>query len=389
MTKTNLGRVAMRPAGVWNAMTQYHRLDVVEDSGGSYFAIIDNINTSTLNTSVWQKIADRGPKGEGNVTVLSENELVAGEKYVFIPNEDRKAMGSFVPFEETIQIPSDWNQSDANAIDFIKNKPAIPDKLSDLVNDNSFQTGEQLINAISIHNQSEIAHEDLRTEVASLQLNIEGLELQMDNESYFRGYVSTTTAVLSLNATINDYAYNAETGTKWLYTDNGWEDSGDTVPDQKVPKSNIIPLMDGIASVGNENAYAPGDHRHPTDITRASIEDLNNLIPTEQSIILAFITGSKTISSLSSMVLDKQIIYSAISSNQTISVDSRIVDGQPSHIYVHNTGTVACTITIPTTGSYVSMSGASKVLPASGYLEISIAYDTLINKYRITILESE
>lgn len=40
--------------------------------------------------------------------------------------------------------------------------------------------------------------------------------------------------------------------------------------------SQTIPLMDGEASVGEETAYARGDHRHPTDTTRqAVINDLD------------------------------------------------------------------------------------------------------------------
>ena len=43
-------------------------------------------------------------------------------------------------------------------------------------------------------------------------------------------------------------------------------------------KTQTTPLMDGEASVGTENYYAAGDHRHPTDITRASVEELNTHI---------------------------------------------------------------------------------------------------------------
>lgn len=41
--------------------------------------------------------------------------------------------------------------------------------------------------------------------------------------------------------------------------------------------SESDPLMDGTASPGVENEFARGDHRHPTDTTRASVADLQAL----------------------------------------------------------------------------------------------------------------
>jgi hypothetical protein len=58
-------------------------------------------------------------------------------------------------------------------------------------------------------------------------------------------------------------------------------------------------------------------------------------------------------------------------------------------VFVSNAGATDRIIAIPATGSYVSMSGASVTLPASGYVEIDIAYDTNKSKYKITVLESE
>lgn len=127
MAKTNLGRVAMHPAGVWNAFTQYNRLDLVEDNEGSYMAILDNVNTPTTNTSVWQKVAGRGPAGTGNVTAFSEETLVSGESYVFRPSQDGQAMGEFIPFTTASQQQSDWEQEDNSKADYIKNKPVIPE----------------------------------------------------------------------------------------------------------------------------------------------------------------------------------------------------------------------------------------------------------------------
>ena len=109
--------------------------------------------------------------------------------------------------------------------------------------------------------------------------NVTSIEGRLDYESHFRGYVSTNAKLESLVATPNDFAYSAESGTKWIFDGDAgeWQDSGVTVPDQLTPPSDSTPLMNGEASVGRETAYARGDHRHPTDNTRASVAELNAL----------------------------------------------------------------------------------------------------------------
>jgi Chaperone of endosialidase len=48
---------------------------------------------------------------------------------------------------------------------------------------------------------------------------------------------------------------------------------------QFVPQpSTSTPLMDGVAAVGTQTAYSRGDHRHPTDTTRAAVADLNKYL---------------------------------------------------------------------------------------------------------------
>lgn len=113
---------------------------------------------------------------------------------------------------------------------------------------------------------------------AIIKADIEGIQEDIKNEAHFRGYLSTNAKIRALQGTPNDYAYSAESGTKWIYdAENCWQDTGKIVPDQLTPASDTSPLIDGVASVGSEQAYARGDHRHPTDTTRASVTDLNKL----------------------------------------------------------------------------------------------------------------
>ena len=120
-----------------------------------------------------------------------------------------------------------------------------------------------------------VPQEYIDEQIAIIKSDIEGIQQQIQEETHFRGYLSTNAKIQALEATPNDFAYSAESGTKWIYdAENGWMDSGEEVPDQLTPPSDATPLMDGKASVGTEQAYARGDHRHPTDITRASAESV-------------------------------------------------------------------------------------------------------------------
>lgn len=115
-------------------------------------------------------------------------------------------------------------------------------------------------------------------QTAIIKADIEGIQEDIKNEAHFRGYLSTNAKIRALQGTPNDYAYSAESGTKWVYdAENGWQDTGTPVPDQLTPASETTPLINGVASVGTEQTYARGDHRHPTDTTRASVAELNAL----------------------------------------------------------------------------------------------------------------
>lgn len=127
-----------------------------------------------------------------------------------------------------------------------------------------------------------IKDETARTDIASLQSDVDGLMEDISQKEHFRGYYNTTAEIQGIpNPSDGDYAWNAETGTVWNYT-TSWTDSNEKIPDQTVPKSTSTPLMDGTASVGSQTSYAAGDHRHPTDTTRASTSDLSAEVTARQ-----------------------------------------------------------------------------------------------------------
>lgn len=111
-----------------------------------------------------------------------------------------------------------------------------------------------------------------------IRTDVDGLQAQINEEAHFRGYLSTNEKIQTLKATPNDFAYSAESGTKWVYDAiDGWKDTRSPVPDQLTPASDATPLINGIATPGESEEYARGDHRHPTDTTRASAEEVNDL----------------------------------------------------------------------------------------------------------------
>lgn len=115
------------------------------------------------------------------------------------------------------------------------------------------------------HNADEEAHPAIRQEISVLRQHLEDKE-------HFRGYFATTAEIEALpNPEDGDFAYSAETGTKWLYTNGGWSNSGVVVPDQMVPPADTKPLMDGVGAVGTANKYARADHVHDSDTSRVPV----------------------------------------------------------------------------------------------------------------------
>jgi hypothetical protein len=124
--------------------------------------------------------------------------------------------------------------------------------------------------------QNDVSH--LHDVSDAMSTDIEGILQRMNEEAHFRGYVSTNAKIQAMEGTPNDFAYSAESGTKWVYDERyGWQDTGSPVPDQLTPASDATPLMSGVATAGTATEYARGDHRHPTDTTRVGFDEFNTL----------------------------------------------------------------------------------------------------------------
>ena len=128
--------------------------------------------------------------------------------------------------------------------------------------------------------------EYIDNQTAIIKSDIKGIQQQIQEESHFRGYLSTNAKIQALEATPNDFAYSAESGTVWIYdAEQGWQNTSTPVPDKGTPLSNATPLINGIASAGTSEEGARSDHRHPTDTTRASGEEFRQLSSTVDGIL--------------------------------------------------------------------------------------------------------
>ena len=125
------------------------------------------------------------------------------------------------------------------------------------------------------------------------------------------------------------------TATSELTNDSGFITTSD-IP-EGAAASTTTPKMDGTAAVGTELAFARGDHRHPTDTSRASASDVTALTGRVDDLEEAVGTGGSVDTKIANAIggLDSSI---AATTNQAISAVT-ITDGKI---------TASSKVTIPT-----------------------------------------
>lgn len=70
-----------------------------------------------------------------------------------------------------------------------------------------------------------------------------------------------------------------------------------------------------------------------------------------------------------------KVVTCPISAAGSFAISGTMAAGQVIHVFVQNTTTSAKTVTIPNSGNYISLSGTSLSVPASGYAEINVVYN--------------
>ena len=185
--------------------------------------------------------------------------------------------------------------------------PAIVLRLDDAGN-LYYNSDGILIDKEYVESQNLVTKDEMKIyvneETEIIKSDVGGLQQQLNEEAHFRGYLSTNAKIQALEATPNDFAYSAESGTKWVYdVENGWQDTGTPVPDQLTPASDATPLINGTASAGTANEYARGDHRHPTDTTRVGVEEFNKFKIENSKNEFELIASGKTTEEVNGIVI--------------------------------------------------------------------------------------
>ena len=155
----------------------------------AYVEVVPNGNTEegnpkyTLNFSIPRGQQGAAGTGSGNVYVPGAG-LEAGKQYLFKPDTDGSATGTFVEYTAPVipeQVQPDWNATEGKGA--ILNKPVIPTKTSDLQNDSDYKTGSQIATILLDYVQKVegkgLSTEDFTTE---LKQKLQGLSNYNDTE---------------------------------------------------------------------------------------------------------------------------------------------------------------------------------------------------------------
>ncbi|KAA6395331.1 MAG: hypothetical protein EZS28_009146 [Streblomastix strix] len=105
-------------------------------------------------------------------------------------------------------------------------------------------------------------------DIGGLQQQIDVTNEELNRQTHFRGYYLLNTDTQQLENSANgDFAFSTESGTVWMY-ENSWYNSGDIVPDQVTPASDVTPLVDsGNGVAGTSTQYSRGDHQYPLQVS--------------------------------------------------------------------------------------------------------------------------
>lgn len=180
-----------------------------------------------------------------------------------------------------------------------------------------------------------------------------------------------------------EYVDNATSAVKWK------KQIVASLPDIGDANDQVIYLVkDNLASTESRNVYneyivVTSDEGEPF------FEALGMVDTGVDDEVIDYATfmsnAANVVTTLASLPVDAHSIIANVSAAADLSVATGMVETRELQIRVNNTTASEITQTLPNAGSYESMSGTSVVIPANGFIELSIWY--IGGKYVIRVGE--
>lgn len=366
-------------------------------------------------------------KGSGNVSA-EENGLIAGKKYLFVPTSDNSAVGTFVEYTTPVQVQSDWTVTNTELPSFIKNKPTsmpasdVPawakaatkpaytaSEVGALPSGGTAVAANKLatprtINGVSFDGTENINITAPASDVsawakASTKPTYTASEVGALPSGGTAVSANKTTGTLTINGTAfngssnvsittPNTTYSQATSSTLGLVKIGYPESGKNYPVElnssgqmfvNVPWENTTY---GLATTsangllrqlnGSTSSFMRGDGTWatpPNTTYSTATQSTNGLMSSADKTKLDKVDSYATASSISNLDVTKKVIYVALTANGSLSANNAgaAYNGQSFSVKIYCSA--ARTITIPTSGNYVSMCGSSYTCPAGKRVE--------------------
>lgn len=326
-------------------------------------------------------------KGSGNVSA-EENGLIAGKKYLFVPTSDNSAIGTFVEYTTPVQVQSDWTVTNTELPSFIKNKPtSMP--ASDVpawakaATKPAYTASE--VGALPSGGTAVAANKTTGT------LTINGtafngssnVSITTPNTTYSQA-TSSTLGLVKIGYPESGKNYPVELNSSGqMFVNVPWENT--TYGLATTSANGLLRQLNGSTS-----SFMRGDGTWatpPNTTYSTATQSTNGLMSSADKTKLDKVDSYATASSISNLDVTKKVIYVALTANGSLSANNAgaAYNGQSFSVKIYCSS--ARTITIPTSGNYVSMCGSSYTCPAGKRVEFH--FEGINGQWWIAKLEQE
>ena len=408
-----LVKVGFSLDGDWHHDTEYLELSVVQHGKGAYAAKVPNEGVEPgTDEDVWQMIAYIGADGRGlvvlpngNIGYYDNGELVDSGISSGASIDIDNITVNFSEPSERVNVETGDNMpvlfgkiskwfSNLKALAFkdkvdwdndINNRPSIPTvptKVGAFENDSQFQslsevnqnitergyqTSTQVNAAVSGHNTSEIAHNDIRVKLSDIEAIARGKSRAkvFNTIAELDAWIAVAANVATLQIGDNFYIRAVDVPDYW------WDGSVKLpIEGEKVDLTEYLKATDATTRFVEKEAGKG-----------LSMNDFTN----EDKADLAFYRGTQTRTSISSIPVTVAMTFATISSNQTFSLSGTLVPGRIYTTRIKASGAQR-TVALPTTGVYVTNDVSSIAIPNGKEAEISVLCVTA-SEYSLRVIE--